>query len=407
MHIDLFTVLLFGFFVSALLGVLFLAFWINDRRSTWFAWWGAAFFLSALVVPLTAPRGIISDFITIGLANAVMLVGLGCAWQAARAFEKRRPKTVSLIIPPAVWLVACLVPTFIESVAARILLASVLTAPLKLLVAYEYWRGRAERLLSRWPLIVLFASFAFLDGIRIPAVAFLPFPFGALPMQAGWFAAYNLAVVLHVIVLTVLVVSMTKERLELQQRTIAQTDPLTGALNRRAFMWRGLRLLRRHQRDNQPAALLFFDLDRFKALNDRYGHGAGDTVLLRFVAVVQNNMRPGDFLFRLGGEEFCSLLSHTNAAQGHRVAERIREQFEALTVVTSGGSIKATVSIGVACSDSFGHDLEVLTRRADDAVYAAKRQGRNRAVIAEPDERVARTPLPTRNAPDSDFAAAG
>ena len=129
-----------------------------------------------------------------------------------------------------------------------------------------------------------------------------------------------------------LIVSLSKERLELDQRTKAQTDPLTGALNRRAFMWRGERLLQRHAYERAPLCLLFLDLDHFKSLNDRFGHSGGDDVLMSFVSLVNACIRPTDFLFRIGGEEFCCLLPHTTTEQAHRVAERIRHQFEMATV---------------------------------------------------------------------------
>ena len=140
--------------------------------------------------------------------------------------------------------------------------------------------------------------------------------------------AFNLIVFFHALMLTVLIVAMSKERLELEQRTKAQTDPLTGALNRRAFMARGGRLAPRHQHEGAPLCLLFLDLDHFKSLNDRFGHSGGDDVLMTFVAVVHDNIRPTDFLFRIGGEEFCCLLPHTRTEQAHIVAERIRHQFE-------------------------------------------------------------------------------
>jgi diguanylate cyclase (GGDEF)-like protein len=104
------------------------------------------------------------------------------------------------------------------------------------------------------------------------------------------------------------------------------------------------------------------------------------------VQVVHDNIRPTDFLFRIGGEEFCCLLPRTRADQAHTVAERIRHQFDAATVLVAGTSIKATVSIGIASTEAFGHDIDTLMRRADMAVYAAKRQGRNRVVIAAADD---------------------
>jgi diguanylate cyclase (GGDEF)-like protein len=238
--------------------------------------------------------------------------------------------------------------------------------------------------------MLLFCSMALFFALRIPLMGMLPFPFGALPMQPGWLGAFNLIMFGHTFLLVVLVVAMSKERLELEQRTKAQTDPLTGALNRRAFMSRGERLVARHRHEGATLSLLFLDLDHFKALNDRFGHSGGDDVLTCFVGLVNACIRPTDFMFRMGGEEFCCLLPHADTAQAQRVAERIRHQVEAASVIVAGQPVRATVSIGIASTEAVGHDLDALIRRADSAVYAAKRSGRNRVEVARVDETSAR-----------------
>jgi diguanylate cyclase (GGDEF)-like protein len=200
----------------------------------------------------------------------------------------------------------------------------------------------------------------------------------------------------HAVILTVLVVSMSKERLEFDQRTKAQTDPLTGALNRRAFMSRGGRLLQRHEHQGAPLSLLFLDIDHFKSLNDRVGHSGGDDVLMAFVAIVNDTVRPTDFLFRIGGEEFCCLLPYTPAEQAQKVAERIRLRFEAASVDVAGTPVKATVSVGIASTEKSGFEIGVLMRQADMAVYEAKRQGRNRVVLASGEPAGLRTTIISR-----------
>src|SRR5690606_14923753 len=129
-------------------------------------------------------------------------------------------------------------------------------------------------------------------------------------------------------------------------------------------------MLRRHQYEDRPLCVLFLDIDRFKQLNDRFGHSGGDDVLVSFVALVGASIRPTDFLFRIGGEEFCCLLPNTTADQAHLVGERVRHCFEATTLNVVGVPVKATVSLGIASTESFGYDLETLMRRADMAVYA-------------------------------------
>jgi diguanylate cyclase (GGDEF)-like protein len=156
-------------------------------------------------------------------------------------------------------------------------------------------------------------------------------------------------------------------------------------------MLRGERLLQRHAHEKTQLCLVFLDIDQFKAFNDRFGHSGGDDVLVSFVELVNACIRPTDFLFRIGGEEFCCLLPTTTTDQAFRVAERIRFQFEQTMMEVSGTLVRATASLGIASTDAFGYDLEALMRRADMAVYAAKRAGRNRVVVA--------------NAADSDMAS--
>jgi diguanylate cyclase (GGDEF)-like protein len=386
MQVDAFTLLLCGIFIKALFSALFLIFWLNDRRSLWFAWWSATFFFGSLAALAFLLRGFGIDFVAIGGGVSCVIAVFGCFWQGARAFNGRRPLWLTVLLPPGVWVAACSVPNFTGNVGYRVVLSSLLIAPLAAMSAVEFWRGRQERLPSRWPVIVLLATLTLLFASRIPLVNLLPFPFGALPLEPGWVPAFNLIMFFHTLMLTVLLVAMSKERLELDQRTKAQTDPLTGALNRRAFVARGGRLALRHQHQSAPLSLLFLDVDHFKALNDRFGHSGGDDVLIKFVAVVHENIRPTDFLFRIGGEEFCCLLPNTRTDQARLVAERIRQQFEFVTVDVAGTPVKATVSLGIASTEAFGYDLDTLMRKADMAVYAAKRQGRNRVMVASADD---------------------
>jgi diguanylate cyclase (GGDEF)-like protein len=253
---------------------------------------------------------------------------------------------------------------------------------LSAIIAFEFWRGRREKLPSRWLIIALFASLSAFFASRIALVGLAPYPFGALPMQSNWLAAFGLVLILHTIILAVLIVAMSRERLEREQKLKAQTDLLTGALNRHAFVAYGERLILRHETAGKPLCLLLFDLDQFKSLNDRFGHAGGDAILRQFVAIARENIRPGDLLFRLGGDEFCCLLPDTNMAQACEIAERARVRIAAASMDFAGFRVKVTASIGIASAETFGYTLEVLLHEADMAVYDAKRQGRNKVVVA-------------------------
>jgi diguanylate cyclase (GGDEF)-like protein len=399
MHIDASTVLLSGIFVKLLLGILFLIFWLSDRRSPWFGWWAGTYFFGVLGAAIFLVRGLEANLTAIGAGVAALIVSIGFCWQASRSFNRRAPAWLPLEVALGLWVAACLVPGFLENAHYRVAVSSLLLALFSALSAFEFWRGREEPLLSRWPVIVLFGSLSLFFVGRIAFMNYLPFPLGALSVQPSAVAAFNMLTFFHALILTVLFVAITKERLEAAQRKNAQTDSLTGALNRRALMSRGAKLLVRHEYDEASLCLLFLDLDHFKQLNDRFGHLAGDDVLIKFVAVVQESIRPGDFLFRIGGEEFCCLLPNTVTGQAEAVAERIRRQVENAIVNVAGAVVRVTVSLGIASTETFGYDLDMLMRRADVAVYAAKRQGRNRIVVAESEEGAAQVVATIGTAP--------
>jgi diguanylate cyclase (GGDEF)-like protein len=165
-------------------------------------------------------------------------------------------------------------------------------------------------------------------------------------------------------------------------KTRANRDGLTRVYNRRSFDERLVEEFKRHQRLNNELSLLMIDLDHFKAVNDTYGHMAGDMVLEQVARIFETTFRATDFIARYGGEEFVILLPHTNEEQARMLAERVRVNIEESTMTYQGVSFNITASIGVSsirpgCLDK---DTEVV-RKADEALYKAKMNGRNRVVI--------------------------
>jgi diguanylate cyclase (GGDEF)-like protein len=382
MQIDPFSVVLAGLLVRTILAVLFLVFWLTDRRTAWFGWWSASFFIGNVSAVSFLTGGFEITYLSFGFGTAFLLAAFSCAWQGARAFEGRKPLWLPLFGIPVLWLAICLVPAFLENTLYRVLLSSALMTWVIGATAWEFWRGRDEPLPSRWPIVVLFGTLAVLFAARIPMTAVAPFPFGAQPAEMNWLAAYSLVMILHTVALAVLIVAIARERLEREQRMYAQTDLLTGAMNRRAFMAYAERQIVRHRTAREPMCLLLLDVDRFKSLNDRFGHSFGDEVLTRCVTIVRDNIRPNDLLFRLGGDEFCCLLPETSAMQARLVAERVRGKFENESLPADRTTVKITVSMGIASTETCGYELADLMHQADMAVYAAKREGRNKVVIA-------------------------
>jgi diguanylate cyclase (GGDEF)-like protein len=171
-----------------------------------------------------------------------------------------------------------------------------------------------------------------------------------------------------------------------ERRRMAMTDALTGAHNRRYFMNHLRRELKRTRRFGGPLSLLVFDIDHFKHINDRYGHAAGDAVLVEFVRRIQTALqRDYDWCARLGGEEFAVVLPQTDLAGAGVVAEKIRRALAASPVTTISGSVEVTVSVGVSgisvFADRDAATVEQILRRADDCLYLSKLQGRDRVTI--------------------------
>ncbi len=165
---------------------------------------------------------------------------------------------------------------------------------------------------------------------------------------------------------------------------LAMQDDLTGIANRRHFYRQAEAEFAHFQRAKQPLALLMLDLDHFKQINDKYGHGVGDAVLIRFSQYVLMQIRQEDLLGRVGGEEFAILLRDATIVQAMAVAERIREGVAQLPIFGGDDADRFTVSIGIAIAENADASFDVLFGRADKALYRAKQEGRNRVALAAP-----------------------
>lgn len=175
-------------------------------------------------------------------------------------------------------------------------------------------------------------------------------------------------------------------RLFRKVQQLAQTDTLTGVASRSHFYAVAERHLLAALRYGRPMALIMFDADHFKRVNDTYGHPAGDRVLASLAAAARRTLRAPDLICRYGGEEFLVLLPEINLTQARVVAERIRQRAAETRVHTEKGEVIVTVSLGVAAIEE-GKEvtLDALIERADQALYAAKRAGRNRTVLYSAD----------------------
>ncbi len=164
-------------------------------------------------------------------------------------------------------------------------------------------------------------------------------------------------------------------------KRMASLDPLTGIANRRSIEEFLAAAMRHAQTRHEPLSLLAIDIDRFKRINDEYGHAAGDHTLLHITGACQSILRDGDLLGRIGGEEFLAVLPGSELSGAENIAERLRSRVEALDAA-DGLASKVTISIGVAQMSAADSGIEDIEHRADEALYRAKSEGRNRVASA-------------------------
>lgn len=184
--------------------------------------------------------------------------------------------------------------------------------------------------------------------------------------------------------------SIERQQLELERQHLIQelrlradTDYLTGILNRRAFATASAKRLRHADDSNTSQSVLLFDIDHFKAVNDNYGHEAGDLVLKRVASLVRDQLRDGELLARYGGEEFVVMPAQCSPQQAMQLAERLRKAIaDAPIELADGRALRVTASFGVASTGGPGASLDSLLHAADEALYSAKRKGRNRVESA-------------------------
>jgi diguanylate cyclase (GGDEF)-like protein len=180
-----------------------------------------------------------------------------------------------------------------------------------------------------------------------------------------------------------------RKRLEENLRALASTDPLTGVPNRRTFESVGRREMERARRYAKPFTLIALDIDHFKKVNDTHGHDVGDAVLKDVAKACSAQLRGTDIFARLGGEEFAALLPETDIKAASGLADRLRQGIALQPIFSAKGPLVVTVSVGVAEYTPQETGLDQVLKRADEALYAAKRNGRNRVEIAPPPARPA------------------
>ncbi len=385
MNLDLHTLFLVTIYVEAILGLLLLFVWAQNLALRAVCWWGFAHLLRLASIALFGMYGQIPDLISVDLANALLFTAFAVTWTGARVFDGRPVEPVYLVTGAVLWLLICRLPVLADDNNLRSLIASGIITAYTWLTAYEFWRGRDEPLVSRWPAVLMLFAQGALFLLRTPMLALLPASSGDSLFGSVWMTVLSSESLLLTISEAFILLAMAKERTELRHRTAAMVDPLTGIANRRSFLQDAALAAKRHIGNPRPVAVLLIDLDRFKSINDSFGHAVGDRVLAMFAEAARKSMRGSDLIGRFGGDEFAAMLVETNKEKAIEVAERIRATFAQMTHDVDGHQVGATVSIGLVHCLERTLDIPELLTQADHALYCAKERGRNRVEVASLD----------------------
>ena len=345
--------------------------------------WAGSLLLQALMFILLMLRGVFAESITTVLPGAMVMVSLSLQGAAILEFHQKSMSIWWHAIPAGLILV--LFALMLDNLPARIIVSGVMlgTAMLSLGLMLQRLHTGSGRP-ARWFVIAGFIVGAF-DLYARAAVAIIEPGAIRVVMQPSLFQGINFLIAFAVILITsVGFLLLQKERAEESAQKLAVTDPLTGTFNRRTFLELTDKEISRAQRAGTAVSLAMLDLDYFKRVNDEHGHPAGDEVLKRTVAILQGSLRREDLLVRYGGEEFCILLPNVALDHATLTAERARDAIQHASFQHKGRIIPITISLGVASMLPKGDTTAMLIARADEALYSAKRAGRNR-VVAYPE----------------------
>ena len=384
------TLLIAAFTVTLCCAMAMGLFWATHRHDRAIAYCALALTSTAMgIIVLASQRGG-HDAIPIVIANVALNLGTLLTLSGLRLFAVQKPLSkyllTGILSVTAIYYYYWTVTD--PDLTARLAYNAGLAGIACVLGAYSCLRcgpsGERARATLGWLTLVhgLFVVLAvsWLKVSQQPGTGLLDYP--------GFLALRSLEAIFANVFFVVLTVQVVADRLQQRIAKEAITDPLTGLLNRRGLEGAAHREILRRDDHNYIVSVCSADIDRFKSINDQYGHQAGDAVIAQVAREIQRVLRPAEVLGRMGGEEFCMVLRIPNADVAPSILERVRTAIEALEVRTkSGQPINFTISIGYTCADNrqmqiteittAGFAFERLFSAADRALYKAKDSGRN------------------------------
>lgn len=359
-----------------MLGLFLICVWLQQRSVRAFAWWGSAYLIGASSMALwSAPEQMF--WLPPVIPAACIFIACGMIWNGVRIFHGRRILSSAAFAGAVFWVIATQLLPVVAYGSVRIVLGTAVVAAYTFAIAFELGRERRKPLYSKTAAILVPCLHAGIFLLPIGMHVFLPDERGA-----GWLTVFMLESMIYAVGTAFIMLLMVKDHDVHVYRSAANSDDLTGLLNRRAFQEGAASLSERLALKREPISVLMFDLDRFKSINDRFGHAVGDEVLRVFAQTIRTSMRAGDIVARFGGEEFAAIVP-ANIDTAVRIADRIRASFQAAGIIIAGDTMRVTVSIGVAEAQAPVFDMDGLLKRADAALYHAKNTGRNRVCTAD------------------------
>jgi len=374
--VDILTGLLIWAAEAVTLAVLLFSRWYYEREPLYLSW-GSGFAVHGIGAALVAMRGDIPDFVSIEVANTMVLAGIGL-WAAGLMQLDRRPVEPYVGIPALIWIAGMFLDPVRGDFASRAILHHVAA-----MVGHAMIIGIL--LYHRGPPSITRRVFASVIGIQffscalIVLMVFIGRPDALVAAShSPWLYLPTAFVFVGSIVCGA---RLLTERSELTLKELARTDPLTGVLNRRGLLEEFHRSKGVDALDGSMIAFIQFDLDGFKQINDVYGHQAGDDVLSAFARIGAAAQRGRGSFGRMGGEEFASIIRVSDMVEAASIAEAIRSTLRRHPISVGEHRIAVTVSAGISLCSTKDADIDVLLTAADKALYVSKTSGRDRTAV--------------------------
>jgi diguanylate cyclase (GGDEF)-like protein len=358
-------------------GIQLFRLWLMEREHTGILMWSASLLVRAPAFGLLAARETLQDLWVLHIGHSLLYLGVGIGYAATRRFSGRSTSLLVVLAPIGIWNCLSIVPGFVENSCLRLICLSAIMVLYSAATAFEFHRADMLSRPVQLLFTVLFAGASLTHGWRMALIISSPETaeyFTSLGTN-GSFIQFLIAIVLTSVAILSSCMLFRDGKLR-DLRREAEEDFLTGLMNRNTFRHSAQRAIDEAKLAGKPVCMILFDLDHFKSINDRFGHAAGDSVLQTFSQLMRDRLGTSGITGRIGGEEFACLLTGEAVLRAADLAEGLRLQTRVMAMLGGEPDLRVTVSAGV-CAMQATAGFDDLFQRADWALYAAKRRGRD------------------------------